>query len=96
MVTVVAEHWLNAGQADTMKRIFMEVSESARKAPGFVSRVILSSQKDSTKFTTITSWESQEAFDKWREIRSFSFGSDLIHQAFSKEVVDIYNLTEEV
>ncbi len=96
MITIVAEHWVNPGQMDKVNRIFKEVSEGAKEAPGFVSRHIMASQKDSTKFTTVTSWESQEALDKYREVRSFSFGTDFIHEAFSKEVVDIYNVTEQV
>ena len=61
MLTVIAEHWVNDGQIDKKDLIFKEVSASAKKAPGFVSRFILTSQKDPTKFSTVTTWENQEA-----------------------------------
>ena len=95
MITLIAEHWVNDGQASKKDLIFKEVSASAKKAPGFVSRFILSSQKDSTKFTSVTTWESQEAFDNWKEVRwgEFSFGPDILHEAFSKEMGEIYDLT---
>ncbi len=96
MVTLIAEHWVSPGQMDNANKIFQEVGSSVSKAPGFVSRKVMVSQKDSTKITTVTSWESQEALNKWREVRSFSFGPDHIHRVFAKETVDIYDVTEEI
>jgi heme-degrading monooxygenase HmoA len=94
MITVIAEHWINDGQVDKKDLIFKEVSASAKKAPGFISRFILTSQKDSTKFSTVTTWDNQEALDNWKEVRwsEFSFGTDILHEAFSKEVAEVYDV----
>lgn len=96
MITVVAEHWVKPGQEAKANRIFSEVTESAKKAPGFVSRAVLVSQKDPSKMTTVSNWKTQADFDEWKKVRKFSFGPEFIHEAFSKEVGEFYNVQKTV
>ena len=94
MITLVAEHFVNKGQMESAKKIFQTVSESVKKAPGFVSRQILVSQKDPSLVTTITSFQSQEAFDKWRQTIKLSEAD--LKKAFGKINSVPYNVRDKV
>ncbi len=96
MITVIAEHWVKPGQNAKAEKIFTEVSASAKKAPGFVSRYVIVSQQDPSKMTTVTNWKTQNDFDQWKKVRKFSFGPEFIHEAFSKEVGEFYNVVKTV
>ncbi len=96
MITVIADHVVNAGQMDAANKIFEEVTASAKKAKGLASRSIIVSQKDANRIITVTNWDSQEAFDAWRKVRKFTFDAAHLHKVFSKEVVEIYNVAKKV
>ena len=94
MITLVAEHQVNPGQQQLANKIFQTVSESVKKAPGFVTRQILVGQKDPLKVTTITSFQSQEAFDQWRQTIKITEADR--NKAFAKVISEPYNVSVKI
>ena len=65
MVTLVAEHWFKADIMDEALGVFLANEATLKEAGGLVSRLVLTSQEDPTKITTVTTWENQEGYDRF-------------------------------
>jgi len=91
MITIVAEHNVKSNKFDEAFKIFDNITETITKAEGFISRQILISKKDPSKITTISTWISQEARDKWRENHPASNNS-IIGTLFTGELIQTYDV----
>ena len=91
MITIVAEHTVKSDKLNEAFKIFDNISETITKAEGFISRQILISKKDPFKITTISTWLSQEARDKWRENHPASNNS-IIDKLFTRELIQTYEV----
>lgn len=65
MITLVAEHWFKADSAERAAEIFLANDQKLKDAGGLVSRLVLTSREDPTKITTVTTWESEEGYDRF-------------------------------
>lgn len=92
MITIVAEHDVKPDKLNEAFTIFDNVTETITKAEGFISRQILISKKDPTKITTISTWISQEARDKWREGYPASNKSINTNVLFTRELIQTYEV----
>ena len=63
MVTLIADHWLKAENAERGGDIFSKNTERLKSGKGFVSRLVIRSLEDPTKITTVTTWETREDYD---------------------------------
>ncbi len=91
MITIVAEHDVKSGKLDQAFNIFDKITETITKAEGFISRQILISKQDPSKITTISTWISQEARDKWRETYPPSDNS-IVNTLFTRELIQTYDV----
>ena len=92
MITSVNKHWMNPEKLEESKEVFAEWSRVTRAFGGLVFRQVIQSEEDPLKITTITTWESHEAMDKWHSSsdrdRVTGEGRNLWH----KVEVDIYEV----
>jgi heme-degrading monooxygenase HmoA len=65
MITLVAEHWFKADIAKEAVKFFLANDQKLKDAGGLVSRLVLTSREDPTKITTVTTWESEEGYDRF-------------------------------
>lgn len=65
MVTLVAEHWFKPESVDRAIETFRQYSERLSEGDSFASRLVLRSMSDPTKITTITTWETEDAYHKF-------------------------------
>ncbi len=65
MITLVAEHWFKAEVMDKAVDGFLANDQKLKDAGGLVSRLVLTSRDDPTKITTVTTWESEEGYDRF-------------------------------
>ena len=91
MITIVAEHEVKPDKLGEAFKIFDKISKTQTKAEGFISRQILISKKDPSKITTIATWISQEARDKWRETHPTSINSR-VNNVFTRELIQTYEV----
>ncbi len=63
MVTLIAEHWGDAEAAKKGMEAFKKNSASLKNTKGLISRLVLRSQVDPYKFTTVTTFATQEAHE---------------------------------
>ncbi|MGQ4809932.1 hypothetical protein NKDENANG_03370 [Candidatus Entotheonellaceae bacterium PAL068K] len=66
MIGVLTHHWAKADKLDAARQLLDRNGEAQSKAPGFISRQTLYAFTDSTKITTLVTWESNEIYDAWR------------------------------
>ena len=66
MIGVLTHHWAKADKLDAARQLLDRNREAQSKAPGFISRQTLYALTDSTKITTLVTWESNEIYDAWR------------------------------
>ncbi len=92
MITMVVDHWVIPERLEEAKKVFKTNSDAMRKADGCVSRHVLISQKDPLKYTTVTSWASQEALGAWRQSPNRpQFDPEHIKTLLSGEEIEFYN-----
>lgn len=65
MITLVAEHWFKADIAKQAVEIFLANDKKLKDKGGLISRLVLTSREDPTKITTVTTWESEEGYDRF-------------------------------
>lgn len=65
MVTLVAEHWVEAKSVDQAIEVFRQYTERLKQGKDLVSRLVLRSMSDPTKITTITTWKTAEAYQEF-------------------------------
>jgi heme-degrading monooxygenase HmoA len=66
VIGVLTHHWAQEDKLEEAKRLLERNGLAQAKAPGFVARQTLLSQSESTKITTLVTWESNEIYDAWR------------------------------
>ena len=66
MIGVLTHHWAKADRIEEAKRLLDGNGEAQSRAPGFGARETLYSLSDSTKITTLVTWDSNEIYDAWR------------------------------
>ena len=63
MITLIAEHWGDAGSIDRGMEAFKKNSENLKATKGLVSRMVLKSDVDPYKITTVTTFASREDYE---------------------------------
>ena len=66
MIGVLTHHWAKEERVGEARRLLDGNGLAQSKAPGFVSRQTLYSQKDGTQIPSLVVWESNEIYDAWR------------------------------
>ena len=66
MIGVLTHHWAKADKVAEAKTLLDGNGLAQSKAPGFGNRHTLYSLSDSTKITTLVTWNSNEIYDAWR------------------------------
>ena len=66
MVTLVALHWMGATKQKEGLKAFKDNSDRAKKAKGFVSRLILKSTTNPSLWTTVTTWETMDDYNNFQ------------------------------
>ena len=66
MIGVLTHHWAISGKTDEARNLLDGNGLAQSKAPGFGSRQTLYSLADSSKITTLVTWDSNEIYDAWR------------------------------
>ena len=66
MIGVLTHHWAKNDKIDEAKKLLDGNGLAQSKAPGFGSRETLYSISDSTKITTLVTWQSNDIYDAWR------------------------------
>ncbi len=66
MIGVLTHHWAKPEKIEAAKQLLDGNGLAQSKAPGFGSRQTLYSLSDSTKITTLVTWDSDEIYDAWR------------------------------
>ena len=66
MIGVLTHHWAKADKIEEARKLLDGNGLAQSKAPGFGSRETLYSLSDSTKITTLVTWDSNEIYDAWR------------------------------
>ncbi len=66
MIGVLTHHWARPDKVQEARELLDRNGLAQSKAPGFGSRQTLYSLADSTKITTLVTWESNEIYDAWR------------------------------
>ena len=66
MIGVLTHHWAKADKIEEARKLLDRNGLAQSKAPGFGSRETLYSRSDTTKITTLVTWDSNEIYDAWR------------------------------
>ena len=66
MIGVLTHHWAKADKVAEAKTLLDGNGLAQSKAPGFGNRHTLYSLSDSTKITTLVTWNSNEIYDAGR------------------------------
>ncbi len=66
MIGVLTHHWAKPDKLGDARKLLDRNGLAQSKAPGFGSRQTLYSLADSTKITTLVTWDSNEIYDAWR------------------------------
>ena len=60
------------GQAEALEARFAARAGQVDKAPGFEEFLLLRPVKGESRYFVVTRWESEEAFQGWRDSRGFA------------------------
>jgi heme-degrading monooxygenase HmoA len=66
MIAVLTHHWAKPESVEAAKRLLDGNGLAQSRFPGFGARQTLVSLGDSTKITTLVTWDSNEIYDQWR------------------------------
>lgn len=67
MIAVVIDHWILPDKLQQAKELFAENSRAIRKIPGLISRHVLQSRQDPSKWTAVIIWEDEKAAQTWKD-----------------------------
>jgi heme-degrading monooxygenase HmoA len=63
MITLIADHWVKPDFMDGAMKAFEDNTDKGTH----VHRLVLRSQDDPSKITTVTTWETQEEYQKFMD-----------------------------
>jgi heme-degrading monooxygenase HmoA len=66
MIGVLTHHWAKPDKVDAARKLLDGNGLAQSKAPGFGARQTLYSLSDTTKITTLVTWDRNEIYDAWR------------------------------
>jgi heme-degrading monooxygenase HmoA len=66
MFVRIVHHWAKPGQTEAGRRFIDENGDKMLDAPGFKYRQRLEPPEGPTFITTLTAWDSEESYQKWR------------------------------
>ena len=66
MIGVLTHHWAKEDKVAEARALLDRNGLAQSKAPGYGSRQTMVSLGDSTKITTLVTWESNEIYDAWQ------------------------------
>jgi len=67
MITLIAEHWIRPEFLDQTMEVFTENSEKLMARGDLVSRLVLRSQSEPTKITTVSTWKSAQGYQQFMD-----------------------------
>jgi heme-degrading monooxygenase HmoA len=82
MITVIVHHWVCPEKLDMIKGRIQQAGKTMQSQPGFIHRQTLISAVDPLQVTTVTNWESNEAFQAFAKARDMP---DLAESPWIKE-----------
>jgi heme-degrading monooxygenase HmoA len=69
MITVIVHHWVLPEKLDLAKGLIQQAGKTMRSFPGFVLRHTLIAQTNPLQLSTVTCWETEEAFQAFARER---------------------------
>lgn len=70
MITAIVHHWVVPEKLDTAKNLIQQTGKVMRSFPGFVSRQTLIAQANPLQISTVTCWETEQAYQGWLKERA--------------------------
>lgn len=68
------------GQSDELEKRFAARAGKVDQAPGFEEFMLLRPKKGESRYFVLTRWESEEAFEAWRDSRGFAKQHQQTHE----------------
>ena len=65
-IGVLTHHWAKEDKVEEAKALLDRNGEAQSHAPGFGARQTFISLADTTKISTLVTWETNEIYDAWR------------------------------
>ncbi len=96
MVTLVALHWMDPEQKEGGLEAFRSNTERAKKARGFVSRLVLKSTSDPKLYTTVTTWETMEDYENFQNDPNRPRRDPNAPPLFAKLERDVYEVDKDL
>ena len=69
MVILIVNHYIKPGLVETAARRLDANGDRMREMPGFRFRYRMVAKDNPLKLTTVTAWESEEAYEAWLKAR---------------------------
>ena len=66
MIGVLTHHWAKEDRVPEARGLLDDNGQAQSRAPGFVARRTLYSQRDPTKISSLVIWDSDEIYEAWR------------------------------
>ncbi len=66
MIGVLTHHWAKPDKIEEAKKLLDGNGLAQSKAAGYGNRLTFISLSDSTKISTLVTWDSSEIYDAWR------------------------------
>ena len=66
MIGVLTHHWAKPDKVEEAKKLLDGNGLAQSKAPGYGTRLTFISLEDSTKISTLVTWDSSKIYDAWR------------------------------
>ncbi|MCH8799318.1 MAG: hypothetical protein IH963_00245 [Chloroflexi bacterium] len=84
MIGVLTHHWAKPDKIEEAKTLLDGNGLAQSKAPGYGVRLTFISQEDSTKISTLVTWDSNEIYDAWRASPERAKAMDGANELWSK------------
>lgn len=69
MIVVIVHHWCEPNMKEASIARIDGNGDSMAGVPGFLFRYRLDAPTDALKLSTVTAWESEQAYRQWQEIK---------------------------
>ncbi len=70
MIIVIVHHWMKEGMTDAAHHRIDTNGDSSAEAPGFLFRYRLEKPDEPNRASTVTGWESREAYRSWKDAQN--------------------------
>ena len=94
MIIVIVHHWCKPEMIDKARRRIDANGDSSSEAPGFLFRYRLEKGEDSLRISTVSGWESREAYRAWKDTRNAYDASVGAESPYERAVNEIFEVAK--